>query len=685
MNDQRHSPAPSTNSAQTDTRFSCGEIIDVGLARMIGFTDVGALNSPACPGVSKIPIRVSDGPEAQIFSPIPVTIRDGGSIGIINGRDALATLSPNSPNRRRSILKGYIVPTQSITPARSFLPVLSNSSGKHLTTSTQPKHSDGRVSRTSLHNSTLADKHTTPYQLSNTMGVTSPHPPRVSSLTPPQFCSTQSKAQERAATQTAPQPTVNVAEGQWLSSGRSSSQTNHGSVTPADRRRSSRTTPQTQIMNKRRSANSKHPDLYRTALTNQTKRTVSERLSLTLSEDIATPVSERAASSSHDAIVVGPPASIIPTATSETVKPSPDGPRPETSWLASDLSVNTLHTSDAERADGPKDKDMTTRNANGNSSQSDGAAIVRHPPSTVGGYQSASPATRSVSSQIPRKRLPIRNVTYSQQRVRIRKTTDVGARPLSTEITQAISHGRHSLRSKLGLSGIKSLFRKGSQSSKDDDMTIKKRTDVEIVKRSLSIGKTVPPISEQEEFITTEPMKEAPKKADKRIIVTAAGSPVAAASHAIIHPTARTHTMPPARKPVPRLIGHDHPSTIRAPRESLRPQRSLPLPRPSSSASQTTTDEVAGFTRTAMTVLNSAREETDALKKERLLELGKVMVRVITNAKEAEKAMEEAKMAAIQAQLSYMETHRSMLAVREVVEEWRGAGGGGGRGGGMMS
>ena len=85
--------------------------------------------------------------------------------------------------------------------------------------------------------------------------------------------------------------------------------------------------------------------------------------------------------------------------------------------------------------------------------------------------------------------------------------------------------------------------------------------------------------------------------------------------------------------------------------------------------------EVAQTTSLAMDILNSAREEEHSPTKERLLEMGKVMVDAITHARDAEKAMEQAKMAADKAEMAYMLTKQSVLDVGSLIQEWREVGG----------
>ena len=73
----------------------------------------------------------------------------------------------------------------------------------------------------------------------------------------------------------------------------------------------------------------------------------------------------------------------------------------------------------------------------------------------------------------------------------------------------------------------------------------------------------------------------------------------------------------------------------------------------------------------AMQILESARHETSSPEKERLLQLGKIMVDALTQARDAEKAMEEAKQAARKAEVSYLLCSKSVSDVTENVQKWR--------------
>jgi hypothetical protein len=72
-----------------------------------------------------------------------------------------------------------------------------------------------------------------------------------------------------------------------------------------------------------------------------------------------------------------------------------------------------------------------------------------------------------------------------------------------------------------------------------------------------------------------------------------------------------------------------------------------------------------------MQILNEARNERSSPKKERLLELGKIMVDAVTQARDAEKAMEEAKQAARKAEVANALCKRSLAEVEKCVMVWR--------------
>ena len=126
-------------------------------------------------------------------------------------------------------------------------------------------------------------------------------------------------------------------------------------------------------------------------------------------------------------------------------------------------------------------------------------------------------------------------------------------------------------------------------------------------------------------------------------------------------------------------ISEIHP--IHRPTLSSTNRSTAPTPRPSTSLSAAAPatpsyaspapTEVSATTTLAMQILNSARNERSSPKKERLLELGKIMVDGITQARDAEKAMEEAKQSARKAEVAFVLCKKSLREVTRCVEEWK--------------
>lgn len=81
--------------------------------------------------------------------------------------------------------------------------------------------------------------------------------------------------------------------------------------------------------------------------------------------------------------------------------------------------------------------------------------------------------------------------------------------------------------------------------------------------------------------------------------------------------------------------------------------------------------EISATTTLAMQLLESARTERSSPRKERALELGTIMVEAITQARNAEKAMEEAKQAARRAEVAYALCKKAVGDVSRRVLEWR--------------
>ncbi|KAL8717550.1 MAG: hypothetical protein Q9225_005215 [Loekoesia sp. 1 TL-2023] len=146
------------------------------------------------------------------------------------------------------------------------------------------------------------------------------------------------------------------------------------------------------------------------------------------------------------------------------------------------------------------------------------------------------------------------------------------------------------------------------------------------------------------------------KKGGKRPTVTAHGSPFPSMSN--IHPIHRpTHASINRASATSQRPG-SHRTVITSPGNLA-----VPSPIPS---------DVSITTTLAMQILDSVRRESSSPKKERLLELGKLMVDTITQARDAEKAMEEAKQAARKAELAHALCKKSVSDVANMVRDWKG-------------
>ncbi|KAL9596882.1 MAG: hypothetical protein Q9219_005508 [cf. Caloplaca sp. 3 TL-2023] len=146
------------------------------------------------------------------------------------------------------------------------------------------------------------------------------------------------------------------------------------------------------------------------------------------------------------------------------------------------------------------------------------------------------------------------------------------------------------------------------------------------------------------------------KKGHKRPIVTAHGSPFQSMSH--IHPLYRptqasiNRTAVHSQKPMLHGTGSVSPGT---------PAIASPIP-----------SEVSTTTNLAMQIIESARRESSSPKKERLLEMSQLLVNTITQAHDAEKAMEEARHAARKAEVAHALCKKSVSDVANMVKEWKG-------------
>ena len=139
------------------------------------------------------------------------------------------------------------------------------------------------------------------------------------------------------------------------------------------------------------------------------------------------------------------------------------------------------------------------------------------------------------------------------------------------------------------------------------------------------------------------------KKFKSKVSITANGSPFPSISE--IHPIHR---------PTLASTNRSNAATPRPTATPTTPSFVSPIP-----------SEVSTTTNLAMQILNEARNERSSPKKERLLELGKIMVEAVTQARDAEKAMEEAKQAARKAEVANALCKRSLAEVEKCVMIWR--------------
>ncbi|KAL8897904.1 MAG: hypothetical protein Q9207_006968 [Kuettlingeria erythrocarpa] len=145
------------------------------------------------------------------------------------------------------------------------------------------------------------------------------------------------------------------------------------------------------------------------------------------------------------------------------------------------------------------------------------------------------------------------------------------------------------------------------------------------------------------------------KKSGKRATVTAHGSPHPSMSN--IHPIYRPTQASMNRNGATAQRANTHGVALTSPGT---PAVISPMP-----------TEVSATTAMAMEILESARKESSSPKKERLLELGKLMVDTITQARDAEKAMEEARQAARKAEVAHALCKKSVSDVANLVKDWR--------------
>lgn len=152
-----------------------------------------------------------------------------------------------------------------------------------------------------------------------------------------------------------------------------------------------------------------------------------------------------------------------------------------------------------------------------------------------------------------------------------------------------------------------------------------------------------------------EPLKSGKKVKSRATINPASGSPFPPISE--VHPIHRPTLASLARS----AASNPRPSTATRPATPATPSPFSPLP-----------TETSTSTHLAMELLDLSRKERSSPKKEKLLQLGSIMVEGITQARNAEKAMEEAKQAARRAEVAHALCKKSLAEVTRCVEVWRG-------------
>lgn len=109
------------------------------------------------------------------------------------------------------------------------------------------------------------------------------------------------------------------------------------------------------------------------------------------------------------------------------------------------------------------------------------------------------------------------------------------------------------------------------------------------------------------------------------------------------------------------------------PRSTTTPRPTTPAtptPTPFHNSSHTPT-EISTSTHLALELLDLSRKERSSPLKENLLRLGSVLVEGIAQARNAEKALEEARLAARRAEVAHLLCERSLREVMRCVEGWR--------------
>jgi len=162
----------------------------------------------------------------------------------------------------------------------------------------------------------------------------------------------------------------------------------------------------------------------------------------------------------------------------------------------------------------------------------------------------------------------------------------------------------------------------------------------------------------------TEPLRSGTKIKPK-VTVTKNGSPYGpyppiSEIHPVHRPTLASANRSKASTPIQK-----GPTTNIASATPATPSYASPLP-----------TDLSTTTAMAMQILEAARTEDCSPKKERLMKLGEVIVEAITQARDAEKAMEEAKQAARKAEVSHVLCQKSLGDVNRCVQEWTRSQGG---------
>ena len=152
-----------------------------------------------------------------------------------------------------------------------------------------------------------------------------------------------------------------------------------------------------------------------------------------------------------------------------------------------------------------------------------------------------------------------------------------------------------------------------------------------------------------------EPFKSAKKTKSRGTINGSTGSPFPPISE--VHPIHRPTLASLARS----AASTPRPTTASRPNTPATPSLVSPP------ATETSTS-----TNLALELLDLSRKERSSPRKENLLQLGSIMVEGITQARNAEKAMEEAKQAARRAEVAHALCKKSLKDVTRCVELWKG-------------